>query len=190
MPRTPPPPDPATTPLAERQQWPKLSETLPHFRAPDICQSCGGGVTDGKSVDPSLRQRVRWIEHDEWERPTTTIVVLCLDCSDRIVPPHPRLYAKIEVNKPHPGTMLPLCVDCTHRDGLQCSHPDSRGNGGRGLEVTYTMPTKAFMDGTRNGRRAGWVQTFYPDPPSKCAGKSIVQPVVRIVQPAPRERGE
>lgn len=161
---------PNNTPLAERQTWPKLSESLGAlFLAPDRCQHCGVLVDDDDASGHAARER--WIEHDEWDRPTAVVIVLCAPCAKRLIAPHPRLYAAMPRHKPHPGTMM-LCVGCRHRDGLRCAHPGARANGGAGVLVTSPAPLRAFMDGTRNGRRTGWVAEIYPSAPTSCDGRA------------------
>ncbi len=159
----------ADVPLSVRRAWPKLSETLVGLFpvAPDLCQECGVTVDDADDT----RRRTRWIEHDEWDRPTHAVIVLCRSCAEDIIEPHPRLYAEMPIHKPHPGTMA-LCGACIHRTGLRCTHPNAKANGGPGIVITYAPPLRAFMDGTRGGRRAGWVTEIYPSAPTVCNGRA------------------
>lgn len=139
--------------------WPKLSETLPGERRPDRCQACGW--------DCDLS---RWREHDEADRKTATIVVLCLKCSRTLIEPHPRLYARLDDNEPLPGSMY-LCQDCLLRSGLRCDHPDLRANGGTGLTITVAKPHTALAC-VRGGKGRGCHHiTIWPAPPSACAGR-------------------
>ncbi len=145
--------------------WPRLSETLTHPRRPDACQSCG-------NQDRALLQL--WIEHDDFDKPTSTLVCLCLSCSGRIVEPHPRLYDTAPRNAPLPGAMA-LCTACRHRDGLTCKHPDLGANGGPGISIRYSQPSVMFVDGTRRRRRSGWQVKVYAEPPSACAGREVAE---------------
>lgn len=161
---------PNHVPLATRQAWPKLSESLPQlFVAPDQCQRCGAEVSDDEPAS-SITSRKRWIEHDEWDRPTSAVVVLCKPCSESLIEPHPRLYAEMPVHKPHAGTMA-LCVACVHRAGVRCQHPSLRTNGGPGLSVTHQQPTRGFLCGRGSGRRTGGAFEIYDSAPSACAGR-------------------
>jgi hypothetical protein len=144
------------------KNWPKLSESLGE-RSPGCCQACGKSFED-----PDL-EMVRWTEHDENDRPTSTIVVLCQACSGAIIDPHPRLYDRLERNRPIPGAMGD-CVHCRHREGLACRHPVLKANGGAGLVIRSDKPSVTFVDGVRNGRRFGYQTTTWRCAP-KCDGK-------------------
>ena len=144
-----------------KHPWPKLSESLTHPRDPRLCQACGW--------DCDLH---RWREHDDFDRPTDVIVVLCLRC-EKLIEPHPRLYDRLEDYAPHPGSMV-LCEDCSWRNGLRCTHEDLRANGGSGLGVQFPMPHAVHVCGTRGGRRTGWMMQVYPGPPSSCAGRAAL----------------
>lgn len=147
--------------MKARRPWPKLSQDLDGPLGPLQCQSCGW--------DCDL---VRWVECDDADQPTAAVVVLCHPCSDRLIEPHPRLYAPLDAYAPHPGSMT-LCIDCSHRQGVSCRHPDLRANGGAGLHVRFPQPTPVFVDGTKGGKRHGWVHTLYHGPPISCAGQTI-----------------
>ncbi len=128
---------------------------------PRRCQSCGH--------DCDL---TRWLEHDERDQPTAVVVVLCRPCSDRIIEPHPRLYAALDEYAPHSGSMA-LCRECSRRSGVSCTHPDLKANGGAGLNITMRRPDTAFVSGRgAGGRRTGWVHRIYHAPPSACAGRA------------------
>ncbi len=161
-------PDPRLPAGAVRSPWPKLSEQLEGPRAPDRCQRCARLVSDDAPDGRSARQR--WIEHDEHDRPTSVVVVLCQPCARFIIQPHPRLYARVPTHKPIPGVMS-LCVGCRHQDALRCRHPDALANGGSGVAISVAPPTRAFLDGVRHGRRTGWVEEIWPSAPSVCAGR-------------------
>lgn len=145
------------------KNWPKLSETLPHERRPDCCQSCAEKLipTDGIRI---------WLEHDDKDQPTGVLVMLCARCETKLIEPHPRLYAKVDSNKPIPGAMQ-LCVDCIHRDGLTCKNPEAKMNGGPGLYINAAQPSRGFWDGRgKDGKRTGGIFEHWPAPPSKCQG--------------------
>jgi hypothetical protein len=143
------------------KNWPKLSETLAGPRHPLQCQSCGR--TRANAVELT-----RWREHDEQDKPTGAVVVLCKECSDRTIEPHPRLYSELSANEPHPGTME-LCLLCIYRSDVRCLHKDLKANGGLGLAITCPRPTVAMVCGRGKGgcRR----HVMYVSPPSKCAGR-------------------
>lgn len=139
--------------------WPKLSVTLPHPANPHLCQNCESDQHLGI-----------WIEHDETDQPTSTLIALCRRCSDKIIEPHPRLYAQAPVNAPIPGAMA-LCVLCVQRDGLRCRA--AKMNGGPGITVTAVRPFVAHIDGrdVKTGKRFGrWIHD-YSSPPSACTGR-------------------
>lgn len=142
--------------------WPRLSETLSPAVSLVTCQNCGIEWPD--TIE-------RWREHDVHDRPERIIILLCTTCSSKIIEPHPRLYAKLDRWEPMPGSMLELCGNCRYRSGTRCTHPDLTVNGGPGLQVTFPQPIRALVDGTRNGRRTGWMQVIWEGPPTACAGK-------------------
>jgi hypothetical protein len=152
---------PTQQPLAERQQWPKLSETLPFTRSPGTCQSCGAMQLG------DLVEFHRWIECDEWERPTGVVVILCLRCTQDLIPEHPRLYQSIDKWSPHCGTMA-LCSLCKYRKDLDCTHPDLKKNGGAGLRVDVNNPTRVHLNYGGGRGRFAWM---FDGPPKACAGR-------------------
>lgn len=137
---------------AERMK--RLSQTLAGDRRPDRCQSCCSA--DGLT---------RWQEHDADDRPETIIVVLCKRCADEIIEPHPRLYRELPTAEPWPGAMAP-CVDCRHRQELDCTSPAAKFNGGPGLKYE-PMPTQAHVRRSKP-HRSGW--TWIGFPVEKCSG--------------------
>lgn len=145
------------------KNWPRLSETLPHAAHPKLCGNCG--------VHDDTKLVHVWIEHDVNDRPERRFVALCDACSDKIIEPHPRLYARMDENAPLPGVM-DLCVDCKHRSGLNCSSPLAKFNGGDGISITADKPMVYHMDGRdKKGRRwSRWGQS-YSNPPKACTGK-------------------
>jgi hypothetical protein len=148
-------------PPTEHEHWPRLSTSLPHERHPFICQSCGfKGEKVEKSagfyaaepaqLEPELTGLRRWREHDQQDKPQDIIVVLCKKCSELIIEPHERLYARLSMWEPAPGAMT-VCVDCTFRQGLHCSHPDLKENGGEGLILKFPTPSRGFVDSGKGG---------------------------------------
>lgn len=143
------------------EPWPRLSETLTGPRAPGRCQSCGAiGGCD------------LWREHDRHDQPEFMFVVLCRECSNRLIEPHPRLYACMERNRPLPGTME-ICLQCAHQFGLKCTHPGRTDiRDAHGLDITIADPHVAMFDGTRGGRRMGWTVVIWPEPATGCSGRT------------------
>jgi len=141
---------------------PALSTDLTGPRHPERCQSCGGAQ--------ELR---RWLEHDEQDRPTPVVVVLCRACADRLIEPHPRLYRGLHVWEPHPGS-LPLCVDCRHRDGTRCQL--ARLNGGAGVSLRFPRPDMIHVQRSVNGRRQCGHQVAYRGPVSACDKREADDP--------------
>jgi hypothetical protein len=146
--------------------WPKLSETLPGTRSPDRCQSCGG-------AGPVL---ARWRECDDHDHPTPTVVVLCDGCGDALIQTHPRAYSLLSPNEPAPGAM-PLCLDCRHRRGTACGHPDAKANGGTGVLLTLPRPTTGLVcsRGRKKKGHGGCCRqvTFWRGPVTACRQKDF-----------------
>jgi len=153
-----------STPLAERQQWPKLSQTLRATRAPDACQSCGRSK---EGADTPLTFE-RWEECDEWDKPTGVLVVVCSPCAKKLIEKHPRLYGFVDPWQPWPGAMA-LCIPCKHRNGLSCTHPQLAKNGGPGLKIIFPKPDHAILCG--HGCRYA---SIYHGPPKSCAGREVL----------------
>lgn len=148
--------------------WPRLTEQLPpgewdpgeDYRH---CQRCYRYGEFGEDL-------YAWQEHDDRDRREPRAVVLCVDCSDDLIEPHPRLYRRLKAWAPMPGVM-DLCQGCVHRDGYLCRHPDLTINGGTGLEVTHPAPYQAMV--TRpgpKGRRCSR-ERIWQGPPTGCAGR-------------------
>lgn len=163
-----------------KRPWSRLSETLPHPREPNRCQLCG-------EVDVALTV---WQECDDADAPEQIYVVLC-DLCEQVIEPHPRLYINQPRNKPLPGVM-PQCAGCQHRDELTCRHPLLTANGGAGLLIKASQPTLIHFDGIKGGRRHGWTEQRYANPP-ECSGLNGpgIGPVVGSIAPptaaSPRE---
>jgi hypothetical protein len=141
--------------------WPKLSEQLPGPRAPRICQACATEASPPRW----------WEECDERDQPTGVLVILCPQCSNRLVEKHPRLYRRIDWPSPRPGAME-ICVACTFRRELACQHPDLKANGGPGLSIQIPQPIRGFRC-IRGGR--GGEFRMYPHEPRECAGRQVVE---------------
>jgi hypothetical protein len=148
-------------PKSDPSTWPRLSVTLPTCVSPLLCQKC-----------QSSHRVQTWIEHDAADQPERKFVVLCRQCSDAIIPPHPRLYAEAPVNAPIPGVMA-ICFECIHRQGTACICPAAKFNGGAGIQVTAAKPLVCHIDGRdpKSGKRFGrWIHD-YSTPPSACTGR-------------------
>lgn len=152
-------------PLAERAQ-PGLSETLTGPAHPHRCRSCGAELSEG---DEGVAWS-RWRECDEWDQLTNVVITLCRACERRLIDRHPRLYHRLSVHEPWPGT-LELCALCLHRDGSRCQL--AKINGGPGVVLRGPKPTVMFLDGTRGGRRAGWVEKIYDSEPRACDRRQL-----------------
>lgn len=122
--------------------WPRLTDEA---RAPDLvrCQLCGGGDLPLTVFE----------QCDEDDQPEGRLLTACSrrECSRRIKD-HPRLYRDVDVR---PGAIAALCVDCVHRDGLRCRHPDLRANGGAGLVLTLSSLMGAGVVVCVKGRGCG-----------------------------------
>lgn len=148
---------------------PRLSEDLPGTRWPGICQACDGR---DRTLFPGEGKHVvtPWQEHDERDRPELICVWLCRGCSDRIIDPHPRLYARMDQweKMPFPGIMG-LCEGCLWRRGPDCANPLQKRLGGSGLGIEYPRPQKMFID--CSPRSASGLYTVFSGPPTSCAGR-------------------
>ena len=142
------------------KNWPFLSEECEETQGlhPRWCGLCGDSPI--------------WLliyqEHDGDDQPLPgAYFVLCLKCAEARIDPHPRLYRCWGYHAPCPGAM-PLCVDCVHRAGTVCLHPDSRYLGGKGLALEYPSPTTMFV---RAAKGHGGPRTIFPGPVTGCPGK-------------------
>jgi hypothetical protein len=146
------------------KSWPRLTETLPHAADPRYCGACG-----------TAEKVTIWIEHDANDKPEMKFVALCLDCADKIIEPHPRLYGALGEHTPMPGCMK-ICLLCKHRAGLNCRSPLAKFNGGPGINVAASKPFTAFFDGQdpTTRRKRGWIQRMYPDAPTNCSGREFI----------------
>lgn len=142
------------------KSWPKLSETAPKATSAKICQFCHREHT---SV-------AVWLECDERDQPGMAVVIACSGCVKKHITPHPRLYKQMDFNQPVPGVMA-CCTGCAFLRGVLCTSPQLKANGGTGLRVKYAPPRFSFVDGTINGRRAGWTARTFPEPPM-CEGRT------------------
>jgi hypothetical protein len=140
----------------KEEKWPRLTVTL-RRPMPDIylCQKCGG-----------KDELQRWQECDDKDRPEYALVILCRECSDAIIKPHPRLYRCLHKFQPWPGAMS-ICNDCRMREGLWCSNPDAKINGGAGLTLIGPAPMRGFIDGPG----VHGIAEIYPGPVTSCDGK-------------------
>ena len=136
--------------------WPKLSESLTGPRSVNCCQSCG-----------AFDELSAWQEHDDADHPTPVAINLCLDCSDRIIKPHPRLYRLLDAWEPWPGIMA-VCVGCRYANEMKCTSPLLKANGGAGLPVRYPKPATAIM--CTRGRGCHTMNTWQAAP--KCEGRT------------------
>ena len=144
--------------------WPRLSETLTGPRDPGKCQSCG--------VEWDL---TIWQECDERDKPEERFVVLCNECEEKLIEPHPRLYIEWTDNKPWPGIMR-ICRPCIHRYGLDCRCALQKRLGGPGMKVQSCEPMRGHMSfRDKNGRRTGKFFERYAMPPRDCEGRQTTE---------------
>ena len=178
--------------------WPRLSQTLTGPTHPHVCQSCGVearppadesalpellDLANSETLPMLLRRIARerdpawgvyaWQEYDSDDAPQPVVVVLCTDCSARLIPSHPRVYRRLPQHAPFAGIM-DLCLACTFREGVCCTHPQTQANGGRGLQLDYEPPISARVNAGR-GRGRDVLLTVYPQPVRACSGRQPVQ---------------
>ena len=147
-------------PLEVKSRWPKLSKTLKGPRRPNACQGCSTCI----DVRP-IAELIRWVECDDNDRETRTVVVLCQKCSDERIEKHPRLYREMSQVEPFPGAM-PICMHCTHRSGLECTSEEAAINGGPGLAYE-PMPSRVHLCRVPRSK-SGWV--WMGKPIESCSG--------------------
>lgn len=153
-------------------KWPKLSWDLRETRDLDHCQACNklGEIdcmkSDGKLGESPLSLD-RWLEHDDSDRSTAIVVVLCSGCSKKLIEPHPRLYRMLTLWEPHPGCMA-LCRKCEYREGVGCTHPSLKANGGEGLALTVPAPGHAIFCARGKGCHP---ITIFTGPVEDCSGR-------------------
>lgn len=154
--------------------WPRLSETLPHRKHPEVCQACGMERPMGDDDGPHA-----WQEHDGADQPEPIVVMLCPACAKRLIDRHPRLYRELARNEPMPGVLL-LCLDCRYRDGVRCTHLDLKANGGPGLALRIAPPMTGIMcsRGRSKGHRCAPFTTW-PERTRHCAGWVQISPSER-----------
>ena len=141
--------------------FPSLRAELP-LHDPRECAQCGRG--DSLQV---------WQECDTADVPTALYIVLCEKCATEIIEPHPRLYNLLETNCPAPGAM-PICLNCVHRAGSGCYHPEGWLRGKRGIKLEYPSPTTGFIDYSgKGGKRQGGPFRIYPGQVYNCSGKRL-----------------
>lgn len=112
--------------------------TLLATRAPDPIMSCN--ICGHEAAELGA-----WREHDARDKPligTESLVFIGNDhpACIKAMEAHPRLYAE---EMGWPGHLPRLCGPCTFRQGMACSHPDLRSNGGKGLLITMHDPLRA-----------------------------------------------
>ena len=155
---------PPLPPLADRQR-PGLSETLIGPKDPRVCQSCATPNHPGNPL-------ARWLEHDPNDTlpPKPVVVVLCARCSGRLIEPHPRLYRPVDNGAPFPGCMG-VCVTCRFRDGVACTNPLAKLNGGPGLAMTWEKPPVSAHLCYGGGRSE--FKTIFSGPVKSCSGREV-----------------
>jgi hypothetical protein len=157
-------------PPTATEHWRRLSIDLKHERNPFICQSCGTTALTNyygsTEIEPEDVGFERWQEHDQQDRPQPIYLVLCKECSDRLIEPHERLYRPLGKWAPALGAMR-FCALCKFRDGLHCSHPDSKENGGPGLGLIMPKPTWAHLN---YGGGKGEFRNIWLGPIKECSG--------------------
>jgi len=126
------------------------------------CNVCGG---------PSEVLEV-WRAHDERDQPIAgnhALVFLGAGDSHKAchakLDAHPRAFAEEEGRVGH----LPrLCGPCTFRRGLACAHPDSKANGGAGLEIRVAAMSGVVCFGKGRGGCKRILQ-----PALECVGRTL-----------------
>lgn len=86
----------------------------------------------------------------------------------------PRLSESLQLSKyqPWPGCME-ICIDCRHRDGVRCAHPDAKANGGTGVLLTIEPPIHARVQRVVNRRRVCSPIIVWPSVATACKQKEV-----------------
>lgn len=139
---------------------PRLSHDLTGPRSYDACQHCG-------LVSDALQT---WQEHDQDDKPEVVYLRLCKPCSETLIEPHPRLYAKLDPGAPAPGAM-PCCEGCKHCEHLRCHSPMLKDNGGSGLPIRPRIEGHAIACTRGRGCRPITLYAGFPT----CDGREAQQ---------------
>lgn len=123
--------------------WPRLSVDLP-YNGFGVCARC----QRSKAQLPVGKDLTTWEECDHNDKPEGIYLRLCEPCGKRLIEPHLRLYHRKQKHAPMPGAM-PTCADCKIRDGLRCTSPLLKRNGGQGLPLDLPRPANAMVDGSK-----------------------------------------
>ena len=140
--------------------WPRLTETalLPSPPASfETCQLCG---------KPGAFMLYECDDDDEPERDRVLVTCGRKSCRKEISA-HPRLY--VDLGLGYPGHFPKLCPPCKLRDGVKCTHPDLKTNGGGGLMISVSG-----YQGHVCGRGSGGCREL-PRTAEKCAGRQLLQ---------------
>lgn len=110
----------------------RLTQTAPHsLDTFTRCQLCGHESRD-------ICEFRFWQECDENDKPEPyNILIVCVsnaECST-LLKEHPRLYVELPWSRGQPGHLSLLCGECSCREGVRCTHPDLKANGGEGLDL-------------------------------------------------------
>jgi hypothetical protein len=105
-------------PPTATEHWRRLSIDLKHERNPFICQIVRRRGPNrhrrrGRLPEPEEAGFIRWQEHDQQDRPQPIYLVLCKECSDRLIEPHERLYRPLDKWAPALGAMR-FCLHCAN----------------------------------------------------------------------------
>jgi hypothetical protein len=105
-----------------------------------------------------------WRECDLSDKPTKTVVILCLKCEKKLVERHALLYIELLPFEPRPGSM-PVCCNCRDCEDLQCKSAELRANGGPGVRLVYPQPARVIARTSKrlNGSRCHQM-TLYTAP--------------------------
>lgn len=126
------------------------------------CNVCGR-ATDALTL---------WRAHDEHDRPIDGDRALVFlgaggdhDACRKKLEDHPRLF---DQGAGHPGCLPALCGPCGYREGLACTHPDLKANGGAGLKIEVSGLSGVVCF----GRGRGGCRTIL-QPAVSCAGRAV-----------------
>ena len=94
------------------------------------CQLCGYESDD----ICEFRFHQECDENDNKE-PYNILITCNQDACFQKIEQHERLYVELAWSNGEPGHFSLLCGDCPHRDGVRCTHPNLKVNGGEGLTL-------------------------------------------------------
>ena len=109
----------------------RLTQTAKHPLRNDTfkrCQLCGH-----ESDDICEFRFFQECDENDNKEPYNILITCNQHMCFQKIEQHERLYVELAWSNGEPGHFSLLCGDCSYRDGVRCTHPDLKTNGGKGL---------------------------------------------------------